>query len=390
MALTINQFVGFETGGLEEASSTAGSPDATEATVVRSGIRSLKLPHSGDSNYLVAPFDIVADAGDDYVFGFGFRSNDVSPSTNTEFIQIQEAGSNILGLILSTGGSLVLVDTNGNTSVTVFQPFTNNTWHYIEVYFQHLNSGSATVFIDNALRGSISVKDFSDGGTLDSFNFRQISGNTSSDFFFDDFYFLSGATASSDRLTPCEVFGYQNDNATATADDGAVGADPGTLDTGNWDDSAETPANDTNNSNFSVTAADSGVAYADGGSRAGPSGDANINGDSNIKAWKGIWRADRTGGSGTTHTIYIGNDSDVTDGFDSTTVTLLSGTVSNFFLLSETDPPLSTENFAQGFGKTSGGRDFDNREMWATLLHVPSSVLPFPPWKISIIHLLMR
>jgi hypothetical protein len=190
---------------------------------------------------------------------------------------------------------------------------------------------------------------------------------------FDDVYILSGATAASDRLGDCEVLVYQNDLASATADDGAVGSDPGTLDTGNWDDSAETPGNNANNSAFTVTAADSGVAYTDGGSRAGPSGDADIDGDSNIRAWKGVWNADRTGGGGTTHTIYIGHDSDVTDGFDSAIVTLLNGTVDEFTLLGETDPPLSTENFAQGFGKSSGGRDFDNRDMWAMLLHIPSA-----------------
>jgi hypothetical protein len=97
-----------------------------------------------------------------------------------------------------------------------------------------------------------------------------------------------------------------------------------------------------------------------------------IDGDLNIRAFKGIWRADRTGGSGTVHTIYMGNDTDVADNFDSAVVTLASGTVNVFELLGETDVPLSTENFAQGFGKNGGGRDFDNREMWATLLHTPS------------------
>jgi len=39
MAITaIDEFIGFETGGLEEASATTGSPDATGAIVVETAL----------------------------------------------------------------------------------------------------------------------------------------------------------------------------------------------------------------------------------------------------------------------------------------------------------------------------------------------------------------
>ena len=39
--------------------------------------------------------------------------------------------------------------------------------------------------------------------------------------------------------------------------------------------------------------------------------------------------------------------------------------------------PSATEHFAQGF-RTDGAQDIDCAEMWAMILHVPSSVQPYP------------
>ncbi len=122
--------------------------------------------------------------------------------------------------------------------------------------------------------------------------------------------------------------------------------------------------------NVAVYRAEIFVQHSTGSTQFNPT----IDGDANIRAWKGVWRGDRAGGGASTWTIYMGNDADSIGGFDNDTVTLLNGTINNFELLGETDPPLSTENFAQGIGKNGGGRDWRLYEMWAMLLHVPSKI----------------
>ena len=200
MALTLNRFIGFETGGLEEAISTGGSPDATEATVVRSGIRSLLLPHSGTHQYKFNVFSTVADAGTDYVLGFAFRTDDITPAAKVKFLQVREGTNAIVLLQLAIDGDLELLDDAESIIGTAATPFTNNTWHFIEIYFQHSTSAAVEVFVDGAsVIGPLSAKDLSAGGTLDIVDFDQISSNDTSNLYFDDFYFLSGATAASDR-----------------------------------------------------------------------------------------------------------------------------------------------------------------------------------------------
>ena len=68
---------------------------------------------------------------------------------------------------------------------------------------------------------------------------RFANGATASALGIDDYYLISGATASSDRLAGTlgvEIFKYQSSKASATPDDGG-----GDLNTGEWGDAGETP-----------------------------------------------------------------------------------------------------------------------------------------------------
>ena len=68
MALTLNNFWGAETGGLEESVSASASSSAS-STEKRSGAYSY-LP---DNIITLDPFESVADAGGPYVFGGAVR-----------------------------------------------------------------------------------------------------------------------------------------------------------------------------------------------------------------------------------------------------------------------------------------------------------------------------
>ncbi len=372
MALTLNQFIGFETGGLEEATSTAGTPEATEATVVRSGIRSLKMDGVND-NYSFNPLGIVASGGTGNILGFAFYTTDKTPSGTRQFVRMaDDVDALILNIQLETNGDVVLLDNTGsNTAIN--DPFTINQWHYIELFWEHSDSGSWELFVDGTSVGSGSSRDMSGGGTLDECSFFDIGQGIQ---YFDDVYWLSGATSISDRLGGSsisempEVFGYQN-----TAEDATDQGD--TLDNGTWALVSETPLNEgtSNDAFYDVGSAQKdGHTVTDEGSRSGPSGDANIDGDSNIKGGKWIHRLKRESGSGVDHVTVVGHNGNTSE----QAVTLGTGYGTFFYFSVGADLPTSSETFAIGFGSSStgdgvGGRDPVCGEQWAMLLHVPSA-----------------
>ena len=376
MALQINNFTGFETQGPEESSSVTS--DAYDTTNPRSGSSALSLNAATDIYDLPWVADGVTDAGTSYVFGFAFRK---SGNDNANLLTIQDdSNAQIITVFLNSDGTVDLQDAAfGVLDSTA--ALNNDQWYYIEVYAE-LNSASGAWewFLDGVSQGSDTGADLTDGNAFGTATSRmRFAASSSITVLFDDVYILSGASSASDRLGGStisempEVFMYQNDIATSeVSPDIAAITGASDLNTAGWGDAAETPGDDNNLCAYTDTTARSGCAYADGGSRAGPSGDSNIDGDANIVAWKGIWRGDRAGGGASTWTIYMGNDADSIGGFDNRTVTLLNGNIQNFELLGEIDPPLSTENFAQGIGKNGGGRDWRLYEMWATLLHVPN------------------
>ena len=222
MVLTINNLTGFETGGLEETSSTFGSPDATEATVVRSGIRSLKLPGAASPAQVFIPFNTpVTSAGDNYICGFAVRFTDITPTSTTPFwAGVFTTISNITLKIEATTGDLLLFDRDDLEIASEAAPFTVNTWHYIEVYwFENATTGLAEVFLDGNSIMSVTSQDFR-AGVAETYGFTG-TVDSGEDIYFDDIYMMTGATAASNRLGDAEVFAYQNDaGATATPDGG--------------------------------------------------------------------------------------------------------------------------------------------------------------------------
>ncbi len=365
MALTINDFSGAETKGLEETS-------AIESTVTvnifteRSGTYAYKLD-SAPSAIEFAPFATVSDAGNDYVVGFGFTITDVTPTVTVRFFSLREGTAEFLALELQTNTSILIKDANDSTIRTITPSLVANTYSFFEVYFQHQASGIVEVFVDGVSEGSDASQDLTDGGTFDTVLFE--IPESSPQAFIDDYYLLSGATAASDRLGDCEVFKYQSAKASQTPDDGGANTSAG-----NWSNAGETPLSTTNTIEYAdagqVGAVDSN---AGDGSPEGPKNDARIDGDSNIKAMKGIWHMKRETGGGTEHFGRLGND---VDGTTRSADQDPSVAFANKFMLSEAASvvPLSTQYCRIGIEHVGAGQDYVCAEMWAMLLHVPSTV----------------
>lgn len=387
MALTINDMSGGELNGLQELSASSGSPTAP-STNPRTGTFHYRL----DANESITfdPFVSVADAGTDYVVGFGVNLSDKTPAVNADFLRISEVTSIILILELQTNGDVLVQDVDNNTIRTINDPFTDGTYHYIEVYFQHADSATVEVFIDNVSQGSDSAKDLNATEAIDKVIFIN-QGSTGITVDIDDYYFESGATAATDRLSTSsagvEVLGvYQNTVEDATDQGDALA-------NGTWALVGEVPLNEgaSNDAQYVDTGNLTGSTIcdsADSNARPGPSGDANVDGDSNIKAAKWIGRFKRGTGGGRTHNFYGGNDGAganhatwiASNDAKTLGMALTTGFVTFTMISESTEVPSSTEDFQYGFSKdTTAGQDIFCGDIWAMLLHVPTVSAPVYP-----------
>ncbi len=371
MAVTINEYIGFETGGIaDESSATSGTPIVTDADIVRSGSYALGMNATADQ-YDIDPLRHIASAGTGYVFGFAFRATDHTPASATTMVIIGDStDANVLELALQTDGTIDLIDNTGTTALT--DVLEDDTWHYIEIFWNHVDSGTWQVFIDTVSVGTASTRDMSGGGTLDLF---RLQGTATGTFYFDDVYILSDAVVG-DRLGDCEVFKYQSAKASAVPDDDfpASGSAGDTLNLGTWDQAGITPMEDAGVA-AEYTDAGAGAVYSDGtnGSPEGPANDPRIDGDSNIRAIKAVVNMKRSGGGGSDHFILLGNSGGVSGDIIRSGDLGPSQSFVFYYLISESSTvvPTSSEYCAIGF-ETTGAQDFECQEMWAMLLHVPT------------------
>lgn len=366
MALVLNNFIGFETGGLEEAQSFQGSPVAVLGPV-RTGNFSMHLPAGTVPSYRVAAFEGGSgDQGNDYIVGFAFQTSDSTPAANVHILYAgQTAPDASLRLRLDTDGSLKLIDAGNSVVDSAAAAFTADIWHYIEIWWENADSGDAKVFIDDSEVMSVTAQDFLDAGAFTLYRF----GGTATggpEFYYDDIYCMSGATGTGDFLgSRTEVLGpFQNTIEDAT-DQGA------TLDQGTWEKCSDTPGvDDGTPAGYTTGSAQTGFTICDeggtGGDRQGPA--ELITGVS--KGAKYIYRLNRGSGSGTVHRKRWGKNTSVQD--SASDIGLGTG-LGNYFQL-ETNttymPNVNTDNFATGFLKEAGGREIYCAEMWSMLLHV--------------------
>lgn len=372
--VSVANYGGAETGGGEEAHGTVGSP-SIQSSVVRSGSYAVEFAAAATPARVI--FVKAASSGADgdalsngIVVGLGFRLSDKTPNTAYDFLWVDgSAGSQHIRLRLLTNGDVELRDA-GNTAVaTITDPFSVDTWHFVELYFERADSAPAKVWIDDIEKASVTGQDFQNGTAAASRINLQGPGLLGGTVYIDDLYILEGA-ADGDRYGDAEVFAYQKTDGGSAELGDALGV-------GTWALLSETPLDETRPGNvgeYTAAGAKAGAMRTSTGTRAGPSGDANIDGDANIKAMKGVYRLARTGGTATTHKIRMGNSGDGSANYLETVVSL-TASAATYEHLSESGlvVPLAAEWCEIGMSKSAGGRDIIGGEMWAMLLHVPDA-----------------
>jgi hypothetical protein len=366
MAFTLNNFCGFETGGLEELVSTGGSPVAV-ASPVRTGGYALNCDGSSDSGVIPDFVGGTSDQGDDLIVGFAVRFSDLTPSQARRFFSSMNQALTFTSwrLMILANGDLELRD-ESNTIIgsAVSAPFTIDTFHYIEVVWQNLNSGNIEVFIDGSSVLSSSGEDLLSDTSHSGYDMTGL--DATGDIYFDDIYTASGAAGASDRLGPSEVIAYRSSLNSATPDDG--GTD---LDANEWLLAQTVPFAGSTDARYTGTGAGAVDTDDVGGSAGtgGPNTDTDITGD--INGVKAINQMARSGGPGSDHFILLGNDTDGTTrsaDLDPTT------SLVNYFFVSEAASivPTSSEYIQIGF-ETTGNQDFICRDMLGQILHTPTS-----------------
>jgi hypothetical protein len=126
----------------------------------------------------------------------------------------------------------------------------------------------------------------------------------------------------------------------------------------------------------------------------GPNGDGHVTYDEGIVAMKGAWRMSRSGGGGTTQYGLLGNTGTAIGTGDRTPDLNIDTSPANYFMIKETNLPLSTEELRIGFEKDGGGQDLVCQDMLAQILYVPEDIPPAAPPPFNPIrtyqHLLVR
>lgn len=340
---TINNISGFVTLGSEELQvagsmtfSATGGPTNLTYGLATTGTAELPWVEN------------ISDAGTDYILGFAFRTSDTTVGTTANIVRVLSTSGQILRLAFATdsSGDLIFFDDVAQIA-TITAPLTDNTWHYIEIYFEKTGNDSWEIFVDDSSVASGSGDDFDDGAALDAVAF---DGNSTNDPNWTNIYIISGATAAADRLGPQVVKRYGSTKSSAVPDDGGDN-----LNVGTWSAALTVPFAGTVQAEYTNAAAGAVDADATNGDPEGPQNDSDVT--TNPVAIKGVWRMERSGGGGAAHFGLIGNDSDGavrTFDFDPPT------TATNFNFVSETATivPTTSEHLRIGF-ETTGGQDFE-------------------------------
>lgn len=195
MALILHNFIGFETGGLEEAVSTGGTPEIDTA-FPRTGRYALKN-HGASDTYFVDPFLEGTDQGDYYVLGFGFRIDNIGAQQN--IFQAQDgAAGNLWILRITTGGYLEIYDNATSTFTSTTTVLSADTWYYIEIGWESTGTNdSMTIRLNGVTELVIATGDFNSGGT---FTYYVFLAGASAAQWYDDFYCYSGASSGSTNM----------------------------------------------------------------------------------------------------------------------------------------------------------------------------------------------
>lgn len=313
--------------------------------------------------WTIDAFENTSSGGNNYIVGFGFRTGDATPATNTEFFRgIDGAGSDVIRLRLETDGAVSVIDENALVvDTTPAGLIGDDEWHFFELYWEIDAVGDYELFVDDQSLLS-GTGDFHVSTTAMGSLRMTKSVSASGPFYFDDIYFLSGATVPSERLRDAEVYGYRHSVTGVTPDAGGGGTSGVDLDVGNWqstDDSSDATEGEYTGSG------DRGTVDWDG---PGSSPDSEAVG-ADIQGMKLYARIVRQGGGASTHAIFLGN-SGQGDNASSLGITVTTA-ITNFMFVKSDDLPTEIQNIRAGFGLLSGNQDILMHDGMVFLLLVP-------------------
>jgi hypothetical protein len=330
------------------------------------------------------------------IYGFYVYFDDATPTTSFRPFGIgldgmTDSANRECFIRLNTDGTLTLDINTEILTTSSGAVFSDATWHLVEIRFlpstnATSNDGEFQMWVDGTevIANQTGVdwnQDFDAITTVGWWGPLAEAGDVY--MYLAGAYMMINSTAASDRLdSDFEVIGpYQSAQSGATPD---VGNDSGAPenddldgDGTNWATVSEIPFTDqtdnTDTAEYDGTPLDGGL-FTDHASRGGPSGDSRIDGDSNMKAWKGLYRVDRGNGGGTTHTGYLGDSGIATlAGADSFNMGDVGGPVNRYFVTDDsTNMPTSSQNFCIGAG-VSGARNLYMQEFAAFILHTPDA-----------------
>jgi len=387
-ALTLNNFVGFETNGLDETLGSNGTPTFSTSPL-KTGDCSLDLGVSGSNQVDLAMITGGStDSDNDFILGFWFHPEEVTGGSDVILTAFDDTPGEIWQLGKAADEISIRDANTANVVTTTTDVFTVDTWHFIEIRWQHSATAAVDVHVDGVSEISETGYDMTDGGAIsEDLAFYQLTGGGgggSLGQLFDDFYAYSGGTGTGDFLGNAEVFRYQGcrdpgndgcDNSATPNTDCAVAAAIGDLDQGVWQDLGETPrSSDVTEPGYTDGGSASGAIWTDSvqsgdNFRPGPNGDSNIDGDSNIKGGKWLSYIKRGTGSTTSHNFCHGTSNEAPP---HTGVTLTTESqIFTHISVAANELPTSSEYFAIGFYKGTGGREPLFEEMWGMILHVP-------------------
>ena len=252
----INNLIGFETQGFEEASAIVGSPDPAEFVIVRSGSSALRLSVGSTDAYDV-PWVVVggpAIAVGGFLLGFAFYFDSDVTTTGQIFDLDNATPLNLATLRINTSNQLEWLDSTGTLRLTS-SALTADQWYYIEIYWQPVNSNAdSQIWVDGVSEDSDTSGDYFNGdGDADIINFDPTMVGPSN-IYIDDIYCLSGVSRAGgnlfeDRLggsthaTCPRVLMFQHEHSSGqTPDASGDGTGAGdNLNGGGWSGTSETP-----------------------------------------------------------------------------------------------------------------------------------------------------
>ena len=153
-ATLIKEFVGFESGGLEEVTTT-GSPTIKDTSPDPfTDAETYVVELDGTDSITSRQFAPLKDFG----WGFYIRFDSLSPASDVDFMR---STTSSIRLRLKTDGNLAIIDANNvQAGVTVSTPFTVDTWHLVEIRWKKSASGDAEALVDGVKKVSVSGEDF--------------------------------------------------------------------------------------------------------------------------------------------------------------------------------------------------------------------------------------